>query len=101
MQITAIPNLQNQYSWVQIPFGAPIILFERDKKHVASLHPGEVFLEEALLAVMHGERAVYLAKAAASEESRTVVIGRSPYSDAHLVDSLFAVTLPLFPKLHV
>lgn len=79
----------------------PLVLFERDKKHVALLHPGEVFVEEARLAVMHGERAVYLAKAAASEESRTVVIGRSPYADAHLVDSLFAVTLPLFPKLHV
>jgi DNA-binding transcriptional LysR family regulator len=72
----------------------PLVLFERDKKHVALLHPGDVFVEEARLAVMHGERAVYLAKAAASEESRTVVIGRSPYADAHLVDSLFAVTLP-------
>ena len=79
----------------------PLILFERDKKHVSVLHPGEVFVEEARLAVMHGERAVFLAKAAACEESRTVVIGRSPCTDAHLVESLFAVTLPLFPTLHV
>jgi DNA-binding transcriptional LysR family regulator len=79
----------------------PLALFERDKKHVALLHPGEVFVEEARLALMHGERAVYLAKAAASEESRTVVIGRSPYADPYLIDSLFSVNLPMFPKLHV
>ena len=58
-------------------------------------------MEEARVAFMHGRRAVYLAKAAASDQSRTVVIGRWLYSGADLADSLFGFALPLFPKLHV
>ncbi len=76
-------------------------LFQRDKKHVSLLHQGEVFVAESRLAVMHSERAVHLSKGAAETESKTVTVGRSPYTDPDLVSRLFNVELPMFPKLEI
>jgi DNA-binding transcriptional LysR family regulator len=77
------------------------LLFERDRKHVVLTQAGEVFAEEARLALMHSERAVHLGRAANHGREHIVAVGRTPFTDPDLVSSLFAIRLPLYPTLRI
>ena len=78
-------------------------LFERDKRHVTLLRPGEHSTEQAKLAIIHSERAVHFISepVCADGSPNNLLIGRSPYTWMDFVNQLLAIELPLFPKLRV
>ncbi len=78
-----------------------VALFERDKKHVSLLRAGEAFVEEARLAILHSERAMYAAKSCGEIDLRSLTIGRSPYVWIEFVNRLFSIELPLYPQLAI
>jgi DNA-binding transcriptional LysR family regulator len=74
-------------------------LFERDHQTVTVNDAGRAYVEEARLAVMHGERAAQAARDALSNAEIVLHIGKSPYTDPFLISMLLSVRLPLFPRL--
>lgn len=78
-----------------------VVLFERNHQLVAINDAGRVFIEEARLSVLHFDRAVQAARAAAQNSEAMLHIGRSPYTDPFLISTLLSIRLPLFPSLKV
>jgi DNA-binding transcriptional LysR family regulator len=76
-------------------------LFVRDHQMVEVNDSGRAFVEEARLAVLHGERAFQAAKRAARGVDVVLNVGQSPYTDPFLVSTLLSIRLPLFPHLRV
>ncbi|MFZ0395081.1 MAG: LysR family transcriptional regulator [Terracidiphilus sp.] len=74
-------------------------LFERSHQSVELTEPGRRFVEEALEAVMHMERAVSSANAAFRGAEETLNIGVTAATDSFLVSTLTAVRVPLYPRL--
>ena len=57
-------------------------LFTRDKRLGLELtDAGRIFVEEARFALLHGERAVHLARAAHEGSDTVLTIGHSPYTN--------------------
>lgn len=76
-------------------------LFQRDHQAVVVTDAGRAFVEEARIAVLHGERAVQAARAAMSNAEATLNVGRSPYTDPFLTSTLLSIQLPLYPQLRI
>ena len=77
-------------------------LFMRKKGRIVELtEAGRAFVEEARAALFHAERAIHLAHAAHEGAENVLLIGHSHYADYAWISALFAIRLPLFPKLRV
>src|ERR1700691_2125406 len=77
-------------------------LFTRNKRRIVELtDAGRVFVQEARSALSHTERAVHLARAAHDGSDSILTIGRSPYADHDWVSAMFAIRLPLYPRLEI
>lgn len=78
-----------------------VILFMRDHHVVTLTEAGRVYVEEARIGVLHGERAVQAARSAGRDSELTLNIGRSPYADPYFTSTLLATRLPLYPRLRL
>jgi DNA-binding transcriptional LysR family regulator len=78
-------------------------LFERsrNRQSVKLTEAGCHFVAEARSAILHIERAVMNARAAAHGADEILHIGMSAYTDPYLVTTLMSVQLPLYPSLKV
>jgi DNA-binding transcriptional LysR family regulator len=77
-------------------------LFIRDKRRAVELtDAGRVFVEEARSALLHTERAVHLARAVHEGCDSVLMMGHSPDADEAWISDIFAIRLPLFPKLRI
>jgi LysR family transcriptional regulator, benzoate and cis,cis-muconate-responsive activator of ben and cat genes len=77
-------------------------LFMREKGRILELtDAGRAFVEEARAALFHAEKAVHLAHATQEGAENVLLIGHSHYADRAWISALFAIRLPLFPKLRV
>jgi DNA-binding transcriptional LysR family regulator len=76
-------------------------LFERDHQKVAVMDAGYAFVAEARTALLHHQRAIQAAKAAASGAEAVLNVGQSPYIDPFLTSIISAVHLPLYPNLRL
>jgi DNA-binding transcriptional LysR family regulator len=76
-------------------------LFQRTRSSVQLTDAGRAFYEEAQLSIAHGDRALQSARAAMAGASATLTVGKSPDVDPTLVEILFSIRLPLFPKLEI
>ncbi len=77
-------------------------LFVREKGRAVELtDAGRAFVEEARAALFHTERAIHLAHAAHEGSENVLLIGHSHYADHAWISALFAIRLPLYPKLRV
>jgi DNA-binding transcriptional LysR family regulator len=62
---------------------------------------GRVFVQEARASLFHAERAIHLAHAAHQGVDNALLIGHSHYADRAWIPALFAIRLPLYPRLKV
>ena len=76
-------------------------LFLRNSQSVRMTDAGEQFVLEAREVIFHAERAMNLARSAAYGRESVIHIGKSPYVDPYLISTLSAVTLPLYPGIHI
>lgn len=77
-------------------------LFARRKGRIVELtDAGRVFVEEARIALFHAEKAIHLALAAQEGAEDVLLIGHSDYADPIWISTLFALRLPLYPRLRV
>ena len=77
-------------------------LFTRDKRLGLELtDAGRVFVEEARFALLHGERAVHLARVAHEGSDSVLTIGHSPYTNHDWISAMLAIRLPLYPRLRI
>jgi DNA-binding transcriptional LysR family regulator len=76
-------------------------LFERNHQRVDLTDAGRVFVEEARLSILHGERAFQAARAVMQNADVVLKIGKSPYTDPFLTSTLISIQLPLFPQLRI
>ncbi|MCU1224343.1 MAG: LysR family transcriptional regulator [Edaphobacter sp.] len=77
-------------------------LFTREKGRIVELtDAGRAFVEEARAALFHAERAIHLAHAAHEGAENVLMIGHSHDADRAWISALFAIRLPLYPKLRV
>ena len=77
-------------------------LFTRDKRLGLELtDAGRIFAEEARFALLHGERAVHLARAAHEGSDTVLTIGHSPYTNHDWISAMLAIRLPLYPRLRI
>lgn len=77
-------------------------LFTREKGRIVELtDAGRAFVEEARAALFHAERAIHLAHAAHEGAENVLLIGHSHDADRAWISALFAIRLPLYPKLRV
>ena len=78
-----------------------VVLFRRDHHAVSLTDAGRAYVEEARIALLHGDRAVQAARAAGHDAEMILNVGRSLYSDPFFTSTLLALKLPLFPKLRL
>jgi len=77
-------------------------LFTRDKRLGLELtDAGRIFVEEARFALLHGERALHLARAAHEGSDSVLTIRHSPYINHDWISAMLAIRLPLYPKLRI
>jgi DNA-binding transcriptional LysR family regulator len=76
-------------------------LFERDHQKVAVMDDGYAFVAEARTALLHHQRAIQAAKAAASGAEAVLNVGQSPHTDPFLTSIISSVHLPLYPNLRL
>lgn len=77
-------------------------LFTREKGRIVELtDAGRAFVEEARAALFHAERAIHLAHAAHEGAENVLLIGHSHDADRAWISALFAIRLPLYPKLRL
>ena len=77
-------------------------LFARKKGRTVELtDAGRVFVEEARIALFHAEKGIHLALAAQEGAENVLLIGHSDYADPSWISALFAIRLPLYPRLRV
>lgn len=93
------PAVTKQVAELEKRLGFP--LFERQHQLVILTDAGRAFVEEARLALFHSERAIQAAKAALSRAEVILRVGKSPYTDPFLTETLLSVRLPLFPRMKV
>jgi DNA-binding transcriptional LysR family regulator len=78
-----------------------IRLFDRNNANVTLTDAGRMFIEEAKLSLLHNEKAVQVAQAAAQGVESMLTIGRSPFADPLLTSTLLSINLPLYPNLQL
>ena len=78
-----------------------VVLFERSNQRVDLTEPCRVFIQEARLALLHLDRAVHLARAAASGAEAILNVGCAPNVDPYIVSTVLAARLPLYPALRI
>lgn len=83
---TAQPWVSRQIKEVEGEVG--VKLFKRVHGGVETTPSGDVFVEEALQAILHSERSVYRARAASASVTDKLLIGISPTFDPDLSDQL-------------
>ncbi len=76
-------------------------LFVRDHQRVTVTDAGDAFVAEARLAILHHQRAIHAAKAAATGAEAILNVGQSPYTDPFLTSIVSSVHLPLYPNLRL
>ncbi len=76
-------------------------LFERDHQKVTLTDAGRAFVAEAQLCLLHHQRAIQGARAAAKGAEAILNIGHSPYTDPLLTSIISSVHLPLYPNLRL
>lgn len=76
-------------------------LFIRTRKMVTTTNAGRAYVEQARLALLYEERALYAARAANQDADTVLHAGRSPYVDPFLVSTLQSIRLALFPRLRL
>lgn len=76
-------------------------LFQRNHQLVEVTEAGRHFVQEARNALLHIERAVLSAAAAARGADEVLNLGKSAYTDPFLVTTLQSVQLPLYPGMKV
>src|ERR1700722_7526254 len=91
------PAVTKQFAELEETLG--VTLFFRDHHVVSLTDAGRAYIEEARIAVLHAERAVHAARAAAHDAEMILNIGRSPYADPYFTSTLLATRLPLYPRL--
>jgi DNA-binding transcriptional LysR family regulator len=93
------PTLSKQILELEQQLGFP--LFLRNSQSVRMTDAGEQFVREAREVIFHAERALNLARSAALGSQSVIHVGKSPYVDPYLVSTFSAVTLPLYPGIHI
>ena len=79
-----------------------LYLFARKKGRIVELtDAGRVFVEEARTTLFHAEKAIHRALAAQEGAENVLLIGHSDYADPSWISGLFAIRLPLYPRLKV
>jgi len=76
-------------------------LFLRNSQSVRMTEAGDQFVREAREVMFHAERAMNLARSAALGAQSVIHVGKSPYVDPYLISTLSAITLPLYPGIHI
>lgn len=76
-------------------------LFTRNRKTVELNDAGRAYVEQARLALLHGERAFQAARAVMQNTDVILHVGKSPYTDPFLVSTLLSIELPLYPTFKV
>jgi DNA-binding transcriptional LysR family regulator len=76
-------------------------LFFRNRKEVRLTDAGRVYIEQARLALLYGERAFHAARKVMQDVDVVLNIGKSPYTDPFLISMLQSIRLPLFPSLKI
>ncbi len=77
-------------------------LFTRDTRRVVELtDAGRAFVEAARAALQHTERVAHVARAAQEGCDSVLTVGHSPCANREWISTLFAIRLPLFPKLRL
>lgn len=94
------PALSKQIA--QVEEQGRLHLFSRKKGRIVEVtDAGRVFVQEARAALFHAERAIHLAHAAQEGTENVLSIGHSHYADHTWISALFAIQLPLYPRLKV
>jgi len=93
------PALTKQIQDLEKQLG--VSLFERNNQGVDLTEPCRIFIEESRLSVLHLERAIHSARAAARGAESILNFGTSPYTDRYLVSAILSVRLPLYPHLRI
>jgi DNA-binding transcriptional LysR family regulator len=93
------PMLTKNIQDLETLIGGP--LFVRDRKNVILNDAGRAYVQQARLALLHGERAVQAARAVMHDADVLLYVGRSPYTDPFLISTLLSIELPLFPRLKI
>jgi DNA-binding transcriptional LysR family regulator len=94
------PALSKQITDLEDQCGFP--LFTRDKRGVVELtDAGRPFVEEARTVLLHAERAIHLARSAHQGAESVLTIGHSPFANHEWISAMFAIRLPLYPRLRI
>lgn len=94
------PALSKQITELEEQHG--LHLFVREKGRIVELtEAGRIFVHEARTALFHAERAIHLAHAAHQGVENVLLVGHSHYADRAWIPALFAIRLPLYPRLKV
>lgn len=91
------PAITKQIAELEESLG--VMLFFRDHHVVSLTDAGRAYVEEARIAILHAERAVHAARAAAHDAELILNIGRTPFADPYFTSTLLATKLPLYPRL--
>jgi DNA-binding transcriptional LysR family regulator len=94
------PALSKQITELEEEHGFP--LFARTKNRIIELtDAGRVVVEQARSSLSHIDRSFSLGRAAHEGCDSVLMIGHSLYADREWIAAVFAVRLPLYPKLRV
>ena len=89
-----IQELENQ-------IGLRLFVRSRNRQSVELTEAGLRFVEEARIAIVHVERAIFNSTAASHGAEEILNIGKSAYVDPYLISTLLSIQLPLYPGLKV
>ena len=96
LQITQ-SGFSKQINEVESQYGLHLFI-RKNKKNVELTEVGRIFVEEARLALLHIDRAIY----AAREGSDSILtVGHSPDADQAWISAVLAIRLPMYPKLRI
>lgn len=79
--------------------GHPV--FSRNTRHLAMTPAGEVFVEQARIAMLIQERAIQLSRETYAASKLLLRMGKSPYSDPKFISVIAEIQVGLFPKLRL
>ena len=93
------PAITRNIAELEAVLGFP--LFIRNRKTVTMTDAGRAYVEQARLALLYGERALYAARSVTQHADAVLHVGRSPYVDPFLVSTLQSIRLSQFPRLRL
>jgi len=94
-------SLSKRIQELESQIGLRLFVRNRNRQSVELTEAGRRFVEEARIALVHVERAVFNATAASHGAEEILNIGKSAYADPYLVTTLLSIQLPLYPGLKV